>query len=159
MSMEIYVLSDRRLNSIADWQRAIAADGFLLRLDGSRSFLEIGGHLPATWQDRPAGFECDHWNSADILNGYSKVKFGRRWKYCLAFRWSADVRACFGAYMAATAYARVTDGVVFDPQHSLVMTAQQAHDAAAKIEKELPIFEHQMQALIAGIESRFRPQS
>jgi hypothetical protein len=28
MAMEIFALSDRRLNSIAEWQRAIDAEGF-----------------------------------------------------------------------------------------------------------------------------------
>lgn len=158
MSMEIYAFSDRRLISMGDWQKAIVKEGFSLRLDGSRPFLEIGGHLPATWQSKPAGFECDHWRPEDILDGYIDVKFGRRWKYCLAFRWGADVRACLGAYMAACGYARATEGVVFDPQDGVVMTAQQAYDATAKIEKGLPVFERQMETIVAGIESRSRPR-
>lgn len=33
MSMEIHVLSDRRLPSVAAWQQAIDAEGFDLKLD------------------------------------------------------------------------------------------------------------------------------
>ena len=36
MSIEIFVLSDRKLGSIAEWQRAIDREGFDLKLDTSR---------------------------------------------------------------------------------------------------------------------------
>ena len=47
MSIEIFVLSDRALGTIAEWQQAIDAEGFDLRLDTSRPFNALSGHLPA----------------------------------------------------------------------------------------------------------------
>ena len=47
MSMEIYVLSDRRLASLSDWQEAIEAEGFGLQLATGRSLDDLRGHLPA----------------------------------------------------------------------------------------------------------------
>lgn len=43
MSMELFVLSDRRLASIAEWQRAINAESFPLRLSPETPFEELDG--------------------------------------------------------------------------------------------------------------------
>ena len=72
MSMEIYVMSERRLGSIAEWQQAIDAEGFDLRLDASRPFEKLSGHLPAQRGDQHAGFECDHWKPADVLEAFAE---------------------------------------------------------------------------------------
>ena len=36
MAMELFVLSDERLNSVAEWQAAIDAEGYPLRLDANK---------------------------------------------------------------------------------------------------------------------------
>ena len=159
MSMEIYVLSPRQLNSIEDWQKAIDAEGFSLQLNTERPFERLQGFLPARWQDSQAGFECDHWRPRSVVEAYRRAGLDRRWKYCLAFRWGADARACLGAYIAASAYAKATDGVVFDPDAGRILTPLQAKQMAAKIEKELPSFERAMQSMTAQIERRLRPPS
>ena len=46
MAMEIFALSDRRLNSIAEWQRAIDAEGFALQLSGETPFAQLSRFLP-----------------------------------------------------------------------------------------------------------------
>jgi hypothetical protein len=159
MSMEIYVLSDQCLASMVAWQQAINAEGFDLALDHSRPFDKLRGHLPGTWQGRAAGFECDHWEPAVMFDEYTEIKFDHRWKYCLAFRWGADIRACLGAYMAAAAYANATGGVVFDPDSGKILSPQQAKEAAAEIEKELPAIEQAMQLALTKIKQRHRPSS
>ena len=67
MSMEIYVLSDRRLASLSDWQEAIEAEGFGLQLATGRSLDDLRGHLPAQLGDEHAGFECDHWDAGGLM--------------------------------------------------------------------------------------------
>jgi hypothetical protein len=47
MSMEIYVVSDEQLGSIAEWQRAIDAGNFALELSVERLFSALKGFLPA----------------------------------------------------------------------------------------------------------------
>jgi hypothetical protein len=141
MSMEIYVLSDRKLSSIEDWQRALNAEPFDLRLSTGRSFAHLTGYLPVRWGERQTGFECDHWDVADITNTYSDIEFGQRWSCALAFRWGGDLNACQTANMAATAYARATDGVVFDPAAARVLTPDQAAAVVRDMEKSLPSIE------------------
>ena len=133
MSIEIYALSDRRLASIAEWQQAIDREGIDLRLDTSRPFEELSGHLPAHRGEQHAGFECDHWEADEIIEGYGDVDFGHRWKENLAFRLGGNSWALWGAYAAATAYARAAGGVVFDPQAGEVMTPDRAAEVTRQV--------------------------
>ena len=139
MSIEIFVMSDRRLGSIAEWQKAIEQEGFNLRLDDSRPFASIGGHLPAWRGSDPAGFECDHWDPADLLDDddLADIDFRRRWTQTLAFRFGGDFLALWGAFVAATAYARATGGVVFDGEGGEVLTPDKAAEIARDVELEL----------------------
>ena len=121
MSIEIFVMSDRRLNSMAEWQRAIEQEGFDLRLDASRPFEALHGHLPAWRGTTLAGFECDHWDPVDLLDDddLADIDFGRRWTQTLAFRIGGDFLALWAALAAATAsYARATGGVVFEGEEA-----------------------------------------
>lgn len=138
MSIEIYVMSDRRLDSIGDWQRAIDAEGFDLRLDTSRAFNDLSGYLPAQRGDQHAGFECDHWDANELIDDCDDIDFGRRWSQALAFRFGGDFHALWGANAAAAAYARATDGVVFDGEAGEILTPDQAVQTTRDIEKSLP---------------------
>ncbi len=85
MSMELYVLSDTRLTSISEWQQAIDASGFPLRLSAVRPFAELSGVLPVQLSDRQVAFECDHWDLGDLVETYDDIDFGHRWKYTSRF--------------------------------------------------------------------------
>jgi hypothetical protein len=139
LSIEIFVMSDRRLSSIAEWQKAIEQEGFNLRLDASRPFEALQGHLPAWRGGEPAGFECDHWDPADLLDddNLADVDFHRRWTQTLAFRFGGDFLALWGAFAAAAAYARATGGVVFDGEGGEILTPDKAAEVARDVELEL----------------------
>jgi hypothetical protein len=141
MSMEIYILSDRRLASVEAWQQAIDAEGFGLQLLDKRSIDSLSGHLPARWKDRPAGFECSHWNADELIDECPDIDFGHRWSHVLALRWGGDLNACQGANMAACAYARATGGVVFEPEAGIVMSPAEAAVHVRETEKILPSVE------------------
>jgi len=139
MSIEIFVMSDRRLGSMAEWQQAIDKEGFALRLDASRPLEALHGHLPA-WRGRePAGFECDHWDPAKLLDNddLADIDFGHRWTQALAIRFGGDFLALWGAFAAATAYARATGGVVFDAESNEVFTPDKSAEVVRDIELEL----------------------
>jgi hypothetical protein len=139
MSIEVYALSDRSLGSIAEWQQAIDREGFDLRLDDSRPFTALRGHLPAHRRNgQHAGFECDHCNAAELMDDYRDVGFGRRWTHALAFRTGADLDALWGALAAAAAYARAADGAVFDPIAGDVLPPAKAVESAWQVERDIP---------------------
>jgi hypothetical protein len=137
--MEVYALSDRRLLSVAEWQQSITREGFDLWLCDTRPFADLKGHLPAHRGGRYAGFACDHWNAGELADRHRTIDFGRRWKEALAFRVGADFDALWGAFAAAAAYARATDGVVFDPIAGEVLPPAKAVESARRVERDLPV--------------------
>jgi hypothetical protein len=148
MSLEAFVLSDRRLASIQDWQQAIDAEGFKLALSAERSLDRLSGYLPALWEQTATGFECDHWNVAQLMDENSDIDFGHRWKHALAFRWGGDLDACLGAYMAATAYARATEGIVLDCEEGKLLTPQQARENVNRMERDLPALKNTLRKIL-----------
>lgn len=138
MSVEIYVLSDKRLASMRDWQKAIDDEDFNLALSGGRSFGALSGYLPARLGPTQTGFECDHWSANRLMDENPDIDFGRRWKHALAFRWGGDLEACLSAYVAAAACARATGGIVLDCEEGKLLTPRQAREAAIKMRRDLP---------------------
>jgi hypothetical protein len=137
MAMELWVLSDKQLGSIAEWQTAINAEGFPLVLSDEMPLDKIDGFLPARLRDQRTGFECNHWSTADFMREMSTVDFVHSWKYVLAFRWRANFNELRAAWIAGSAYARATDGVVFDDQEGKIRTAAESV-ATARHEYEAP---------------------
>jgi hypothetical protein len=152
MSMEIYVLSDLQLTSIGEWQRAIDSEGYALRLSTETSFEALNGFLPAQWREEKTGFECNHWSASELANEYPTI--GRQWTHALAFRWGADLNACQAAIMAATAYARATKGIVFDPEAGVLLTPEAAAKRVRDMEKRLP----EIEAALRNIAQDFEPK-
>jgi hypothetical protein len=60
--------------------------------------------------------------------------------------------------MAATAYARATGGVVFDPQESKMFTPQQAFEVTRDLEKDRPMYERAMRDLAARLSTKSNDQ-
>jgi hypothetical protein len=137
MAMEIYVLSDKELRSIAEWQAAIDAEGYPLQLDPDVEFETHWGFLPAHLRGNLTGFECDHFPADEFMREMSDVDFGHDWKYALAFRWRGDFNEMRAALIASSAYAKATDGVVFDDQEGKVRNAAEALKEA-RIDYESP---------------------
>ncbi|MCP9629826.1 hypothetical protein NML43_22280 [Rhodopseudomonas palustris] len=138
MSMEMYLFSDRRLDSIAAWQQAIDAAGDPLQLSTGRPFAELNGGLPVTLRDRPTAFECNHWDAAELMAELTDLTFDHAWSYVLAFRWGADFNAGASAYLAAAAYAEATGGVIFDCEEGRLMSPTRARDVANEMERDGP---------------------
>lgn len=135
MSMEIFVFSDRVLASMADWQAAIDAEGFPLRVANGQSFDSLNGFLPMQLDGRSVGCECGHVDAAEIMDDFADIEFGRRWRHGLALRFGGDIDACICAYMAGTAYARVTEGCVLDGTESRLLTPREAANVVRELLK------------------------
>lgn len=141
MSMELYVLSDRRLESIDAWQAAIDACNFPLQLSTAIPFARLNGVLPIQLGNRRAAFECVHWNAAELMAELSDIDFGLRWKYVLAFRWTGNSYEGIAAYMAGSAYAKATGGIVFDCEERKIISPERAGEIAREIERDIPMIE------------------
>ncbi len=139
MSMEICVLSDVRISSIAEWQNAVGAEELPLQLPpGEPLSASGGGDFVALLRAKRTRIEYSIVDFDELIGTYKTVEFGRRWKYVLAFIWSSDFAEEIAAWMAATAYARATHGVVFDEHNGQLLTAAEALKVALELERLLP---------------------
>jgi hypothetical protein len=155
MAMELYVLFDNALNSIAEWQQAIDAEGFALRSSTDTPLQRLNGFLTTQLRGKRTGFECAHWDSRKLLTENPRIDFGHTWKHALAFRWGADLYASPAAYMAGAAYAKATDGVVLDCEENKIFTPERAAQVARDLDKGIPAVEAAVRAVI----SKFSPKS
>jgi hypothetical protein len=137
MAMELWVLSDKQLGSIAEWQAAINAEGFPLTLSDERPIDKVNGFLPARLRGQPTGFECSHWPAAEFMRDMSTIDFGHAWTHVLALRWRADFDELRAAWIAGSAYARATSGITFDDQEGKIRNATAAVETARR-EYEAP---------------------
>jgi hypothetical protein len=139
MSMELWVFSDSQLNTIAEWQVAIDAEAYPLKLDGTIPFESLRGFLPAHLRGEPTGFECYHDDAEKLIRNNSNLNFGHAWKYALGFRWvGSKVNELRAAWMAGTAYAQATDGSIFDDQEGKFRNATEARDVVRDVERDMP---------------------
>jgi hypothetical protein len=144
MSLEVHVLSDKLLDSIAEWQRAIDGEKFDLKLSRDARLDEIAGFLPARLGERSTGFECVHDDPRELMDAYVEIDLVHPWQHALTLRWGASFAECLAAWMAATAYARAVRGVVVDPQAGKVLEPDGALAITRNLERELPALEQWM---------------
>jgi hypothetical protein len=141
MSMEISVLSDTQLNSIAEWQAAIDLEGYPLQLSAEATLAKLRGFLPMQLRGERAGCECYHDPVEELIATYSDVDFCHAWKYALGFRWGGSFTEMQCAWMAATAYAAATNGIVIDEQESRIRTAAESRNEVEAIVRDMPKME------------------
>ena len=139
MSMELAIFSDRQLSSIQEWQAAVDAEGYPLRLSPDMVFERLSGFFPMHLRGELTGFECYHENAADLIGNHPDIKFDHDWKYCLAFVWlGSKWKELLAAWMAGTAYALATDGIVFDAEQEKFVTPDEARRIVHEFEHPTP---------------------
>jgi hypothetical protein len=151
MAMELHVFSDKYLTSFAVWQRAVDAERFPLRFETGAEFQAVCGFVPLHFENAPSGFECFHDNAEETQNFLGSENFDRKWKFALGFRWRGDPMELLAAWMAATAYAAASDGIIFDHQEARSFTPQEARTVISDIKRDLP----RMASILKEIEASF----
>ncbi len=141
MAVEMFVLSDRKLGSIAEWQAAIGAQKFPLVLDGNTDLDAQSGFLPTRLDGTLTGFECDYGPADEFMRANPEIDFGHDWKFALAFRWIGDFNEMLAAWMAASSYAAATTGVVLDGEELRIFSAADAIEEARYLQADMPRLE------------------
>jgi len=154
MSMEIWVLSDRQLKSTAEWQAAINAEHYPLQLSADVAFEALRGFFPMQLHGERSGCECYHDPADELIKTNANVDFGHAWKYALGFRWGGDLGAMQSAWMAATAYAAATDGIVVDDQELKIRTAAESRQEVENIVQGIPKMEEILRDFSASLAQR-----
>lgn len=103
--------------------------------------------LPGLLNDKKTAFECDHWDAAELIAESPDIDFGHHWKYALAFRWGSNVHDGIAAYMAGSAYAKATGGIVFDCEEGKIISPERAGEIAGEIERQIPLLEEAMRRM------------
>jgi len=147
MSMEIWVLSDTQLNSIAEWQAAIDLESYPLQLSADATLAKLRGFLPMQLRGERAGCECFHDPVDELITTYSNVDFGHAWKCALGFRWGGSFTEMQCAWMAATAYAAATNGIVVDDQELRIRTPGESRSEVETIVRDMPKMEEWLRDL------------
>ena len=138
MSMELHVLSDQRLNNSAEWQHAMNLASYPVQLSDVQ-FASINGFATVALNGAQTGFECFHDDASKAMNFLGRENFGYQWKYALGFRWrGTSLDELQAAWMAATAYAAATGGIVFDHEAGKVLTLREARAAVDRIVRNIP---------------------
>jgi len=138
MSIEILVLSDTQLNSAGEWQSAINVEGFPLHIVDNTPLDGRGGSLIAHLRENKTCIEYRFEDFDRLKDSYKEKNFGRDWKYLLAIPWIQGFDGVTAAWMAATAYARATDGVIFDPQEGKLFSPVEAFNIIQDLERTRP---------------------
>jgi hypothetical protein len=152
MSMEIFVVSDSRLNTMEEWQRAIDAEGFPLRLPLEKPLAQVGGGDPtAQLHGKSTRIEYNVLDLKSLTDGlHDRVDFRHDWKHVLGFIFGGSFAEGAAAWMAATAYARATRGLVFDTQEVKLFSP----DEALKIANDLDRSRPEMEVMIEKIKQQ-----
>ena len=137
MSLELYVISPRRLQSIQEWQDAVDKCGFPIKFQPDTDFSKVSGFLPLQLRDRLSGFECSHWPIDDILKTYEGIKIDSSFKHALAFRWGGNYDELISATQASAAYSVATEGLVFDCQEGDFISNEKSIEIARTIEEQV----------------------
>lgn len=152
MSMELLIFSDFQLKSIAEWQAAIDAEGYPLRLLDDISFANLRGFLPAQLRGKATGFECYHDNASELIREHPDITFDHLWKCALGLRWvGSKLEELRAAWMAATAYAKATDGMIFDDQEAKFRNAIEARQVVCDVERDLPNTDWIVEKVLRGL--------
>ena len=101
------------------------------------------------------GFECFHDDASETVKHLGASRFDHSWRFALGLRWrGSSMDELFAAWMAATAYAEATGGVIFDHEEGKVLTPQQARALIAKMVRDRP----RMEAAIEKIKKKFEAE-
>lgn len=154
MSTQICVFSDSQLSSIGDWQQSIDAEGFPLRLSSGQTFDKHSGTLAALLREKPVSFQYRMREAGSMIRFYNEINFSRDWTYVLALPWINGFDELDAAWMAATAYACATSGVVFDPQESKVFNPAEARQVIEEMERTRPEAEKVLRTCVEQLSAK-----
>jgi hypothetical protein len=134
MSVELHVIfNDSLMPDVQQWQGAITSLGFDVQLDAIEDLRHHSGFLPATIRGQQSGFEFDVSPATEIIAAYRQLASRVAGRDSSAnFRFGGDLSEMACAMAASAAFAKLTDGVWFDPQDAETQYSIEAAIAQAR---------------------------
>ncbi|TWT81677.1 hypothetical protein CA13_31300 [Planctomycetes bacterium CA13] len=113
MSVDTFLFVREQLPTVSEWQAALDAAGLKIKLDPEVDDLPaFTGYLPAVFDEQPSGFEF-YFDTAENAFGDRPDALGDR-THAVTFATHSDIRELVCALYAASAIAKLTDGLLFD---------------------------------------------
>ena len=113
----------------------IDREHYPFKLAQDMQFDRLCGFLPSHLRGELTGFECFHEDAASLIRNNPDIRFDHEWKYSLAFVWlGSKWKELLAAWMAGTAYAHATDGIIFDSEQEKFVTADEARQIVHELE-------------------------
>lgn len=109
------LLTDRLLETLADWQSAIDADGFPVRLQSVEGSLSSAALVRAELSDGPTTFRLDVSHPHDVVLPSDRPKGPERWRHAVTLSDTEGDLSGFTSTLAAIAYGERCGGVVYNP--------------------------------------------
>ena len=133
--MELHVLlQDSALPSRDKWQAGINESGFKLVLDETLDLREQTGYSPSLYNGVQTGFEFDLSPAEDITSSYEALaNQAGPGSISANFRWGGNMRELFAASIASAVLAKITSGIVYDPENDLCSTGDEALASARQL--------------------------
>src|SRR5262249_2649434 len=128
---------DRQVSWIAEWQRAIEAEGFALRFSTTGPADELSGSVAAKLGNDDAGFECNQESSADIMARDPDVDFGHAWQFAKGLPQRSHLEVEYCSWIGAAIFAKVTGGKVFDPGADKLSTTKELLSSLREVEHDI----------------------
>ena len=116
--IDAIVLSNKRLDTIADWQKAIDATGFSFVLETPIPMESLDGRVSAKWRrssdlrGRKFEFQARHLSTAVGTHDFDLPPVDVNYSAMFAIGWTEDTTARITALVSAAAYAKATAGVI-----------------------------------------------
>lgn len=140
MTMDFYMLCNRPLASVDEWQLAIDELGFDFQLPATLNVETSAGAVTAIWRGKPVVFEFTTFPYDEIEEGYSELDFEQTWPNAYVMYTGSSFSGCAGAVMAGVALVHCTGGRFFEPQESLILKPHEAVRYAHRTVDELLAF-------------------
>lgn len=137
MTVDLYMLCDRPVMSVDEWQTAIDKLGFDLTLPMSLNVATATGALTARWRGEPVVFEFSAFPYQEIEEGNSGLDFERTWPNAYVMYTGSSFVGCAGVIIAGAALVHCTGGRLFDPQDSLILKPDEAVRYAKETEAQI----------------------
>lgn len=113
---------------------------------------EVDGILPGRLRDQTTDFEFYSRDAKKVMEFYGPAKFDHDWKYAHVFIWGGlNPNNSPASWMAATAYARATGGVIYDEEEGKLFSPAVAVAVARDLEQVLPELNERIRQLAARL--------
>ena len=134
MSMDLYVFVDHSSTlTVVEWQQAIDAGHFPLRLDKSIDLRRWSGFFPVVLKNKKTGFYFLNADINEVENGIPGAK-SRRSTAAYNFNFGGRFLEGASAYYMAAALVASFHGRAFDPQSGKWLDSKELEEIAGEMD-------------------------